>query len=148
MVGTVVLSDFKQAYSSVYLSNFLIRTLQHQKFQFLQGMYPRFLYCNSHTLWKDLGVQQMCAEFPTDDPLETGPLVPRHSKGIRHQWKFNSCKPLGLHLPQGLYQFHFKHFEARTKTLSSSSLHGKLEVTTKMKPCNTPETCGIVGSIV
>lgn len=29
MVGTLVLSDFKQAHSSAYLSNFLIRTLQH-----------------------------------------------------------------------------------------------------------------------
>lgn len=29
MVGNLVLSDFKQAHSSVYLSNFLIRTLQH-----------------------------------------------------------------------------------------------------------------------
>lgn len=146
MVGTVVLSDFKQAHSSVYLSNFLIRTLQHQKFQFLQGIYPRFLYWNSHTLWKDLGVQELCAEFHIDDPLETGPLVATHSRGIRHRWKFNACKTLGLRLPQWFYQLHFKHFEARTKTPSSSSLHGKLEVTTKMKPCNTPETtwdCGI-----
>lgn len=81
-----------------------------------------------------------------DNPLETGPLVATHSKGSRHRWKFNSCKTLGLHLPQGFYQFHFKHFEARTKTLSSSSVHGKLEVRTKLKPCNTPETmwdCGI-----
>lgn len=78
--------------------------------------------------------------------LRDRPFGSYTQQGHQTPWKFNSCKTLRLHLPQGFYQFHFKHFEARTKALSSSSLHGKLEVTTKMKPCNTPETmwdCGI-----
>lgn len=100
-------------------------------------------------LWKDLGVKQLRVGFSSDDTLVTVPSVATNTRDTNHWWRFTSCKTLGLRLLEWFYQdeqFHFKHFKAETRTLPFSSLHSKLEVTTTMKSCNTPETawgCGI-----
>lgn len=100
-------------------------------------------------LWKDLGVKQLHAGFNIDNTLVIVPSVATNTRDTNHWWRFASCKTLGLRLLEWFYQdmqFHFKHFKAENRTLLFNSLHGKLEVTTTMKSCNTPETtwgCGI-----